>query len=159
MTGYQTVPPNRPSRAGSGNVELGPVGANGGNRLSMARSQSGRPLSGIPETTVSGGARSSGATDDVQPRPPLQQQGDGSRKSGRFSLYRREKEKEREREREKEREQQADSQVGGGSMSVSAAAGQDSGDSRLVNQKHVVCRVEVLFACKCYILFDFRVLS
>jgi hypothetical protein len=77
----------------------------------------------------------------------LQQQGDGSRKSGRFSLYRREKEKERERERERE-QQQRDSQVGRGSISVSVAAGQDSGDSRLVNQKPVVHRAEALFACE-----------
>ena len=154
VTGYQTAPPNRLSRAGSGNIELGPVGGNGGgNRLSMTRSQSGRPLSGIPETTVSGGARSSGTTDDVQPRPQMPQQGE--RKSGRFSLYRREKEKEKEREREREREreqQQADSHSQAGGGSVSAAPGHDSAESR--PGKPVVCTAEALFACECSACFS-----
>ncbi|TEB27816.1 hypothetical protein FA13DRAFT_1816234 [Coprinellus micaceus] len=146
VTGYQTAPPNRLSRAGSGNIELGPVlgGNGGGNRLSMARSQSSRPLSGIPEATVSGGARSSEATDDVQPRPQMPQQGE--RKSGRLSVCtgrEKEKEKEREREREREREQQADSQAGG---SVSVAPGHDSSESRPASRKPVVCTAEALFA-------------
>ena len=88
----------------------------------MARSQRSQPLRGDPRNhcqqwnAILGRCR---APEDVHPRPQLEQQGDGSRESGGFSLYRREKVKESEREREREREKdqhQADSLVGGGSI-------------------------------------------
>lgn len=173
VTGYPMYPPNRLSRAGSGNIELGPVG----NRLSMARSQSGRPLSGIPETTASGGgARSSGGTgvtgatgvdDGVAHQRPQLQQGESARKSGRFSLYRkeREKEKEREREREKERERDREAQQQGqiqegrqlqGGAGL-AAPGQESVESRPPG-KPVLCRAEAMFACEFLVFYSLLLL-
>lgn len=157
VAGYQAYAPNRRSRAGSGNMELGPVG----NRLSMTRSQSGRPLSGIPETTASGGgARSSdgtGATgapvvDDGTPvqRPQLQQ-GDSVRKNGRFSQYRREREerKEREREEKREREAQQQGQLEEGQHLQGGAGSSVPGQPPVLMpppQKPVLCRAEAMFA-------------
>lgn len=132
----------------------------------MARSQSGRPLSGIPETTASGGgARSSGGTgvtgitgatgadDGAQLQRPQMQQADSARKSGRFSLYRKEREEKKELEREEKREREAQQQgqaqegphLQGGAGS--AVAGQAPVLARPA-PKPVLCRAEAMFACE-----------